>query len=1640
MWASCCNWLCLDSAEVEQSGEAERRNQSYTNSAFTSQPSSPLPEHTCKACGGNFDTLAKKHVCVDCKKNYCSRCSAQQEPRPRLCHTCQRFYGNLMERAELMKLKVKELRDYLHLHEVSTHLCREKEELVELVLGQQSSPSSGSAPETLTPDPPSIIPDPPISTLTPEPSTPSLVLTPDPPAAQPEVPDPPTETVLAEPEVEDEDQGLCLFVLVQTWDPEEPQVPGRRASLSDLSCLDDIEALTVRQLKEILSRNFVDYKGCCEKWELMERVTRLYQDRQNLLAANAVNAQETGGGNAGLEENICKICMDSPIDCVLLECGHMITCTKCGKRMSECPVCRGVMAEGADCCSVNAAKRKQPAGRKSRQSQQKKTSCSRVNLEKVLGITTASSSGLTCDSKSGLIAYPAGCVIVLLHPKKNKQSHIINSSRKPFSALAFSHDGKHLVTGESGHMPCVRVWEVGGGQVAEVQSHKYGVSCVAFSTNSCYIVSVGYQHDMTVSVWDWKKGSIIASNKVSSRVFAVSFSQDSSYFVTAGNRHVKFWYLDASKERRVNSTVPLIGRSGLLGDHKNSVFSGVACGRGRMASSTYCITSSGLLCLFNSSRQLEAWVNLKTSSASCVVVSEDLIFCGCADGLIRVFSPSNLQYITTLHRPHRLGVDLTQSVQHGVLPASPGAQYPDTLALTFDIAAKHLTCVYNDHSLYVWDVKDVKNAGKLYSALYHSSCVWSTEVSDLKYNRHYKYYRKGEAAGADGKAGIRVLGISPDGQQLAAGDRCGNLRIFGLEFLDELVKIEAHDSEVLCLEFSPTSTGVKLLASASRDRLIHIFNLDKNYSLEQTLNDHSASITAVKFTGESPEVRMVSCGADKSIYFQTAEQTEQGLSFSRSHHVVEKTTLYDMDLDSSRSHVAIACQDRNVRVYNVETGKLKKCLKGSSSDEGALLKVQMDVSGSFFATSCSDKNITIFDYEDCHLYEVQPGLQTPHQCLRRQLDSQMTATMRKRRGLGLKGAPETCVRKQPNIRRETFITVPSSQLHQMEEEEGEDVDSRTPGRLDLAYDAQLLQTNGKLPMWFRKLGHGGAPAVVQSDAEPRQVRSRWTEQLNPLTICSSFSPSPTKEEEEGQREEEEEEEEDFHPQSLESILGEEEGEEEEEDGEGEEEKEVLQTSDEDKSSYILYPNTTTDREFNVEAVTDPQQSLSQLEVRDQGVVPVWSTQLSPDSACSEGSAGSLEQQHDADTDSLSQGSSVGSLGLEDDDDRNSLKNHFDTLASSLNEERFDTDLRNLQPPSEKHFLNPRLSISTRFLSRFQDKVRAWPSRGQPPVSIQTRISEENDSSTMVKTESSVNMRSAESTQKENSSSSAHNSSVTSAVQQGPSRYGYLGTTASSRAKVSQDTPSSAFMQEEGKENLSSSSEPQPLAPMLAAGVDLHTPTAKPHQDQTNSVTLSHQSSQHCVPAGGHQVLATPTEATSGRRTGSSDEETPTNQNQTLPASPALSVTPTAAPTASDIITSTTGSDITTCSTLRRRTLQGRPRLKSSLMQNAPPPSAEAGADEELPSLQQCQEVANELRQTARRAVHLYQQLGMRPQLSCVLQEAFDFVHTELQTVRQGDGWGGSAPSGQLEDDRTMSLLEKYSELLVQMTQKKLNQI
>ncbi|XP_073674484.1 WD repeat-containing protein 62 isoform X2 [Garra rufa] len=1471
--------------------------------------------------------------------------------------------------------------------------------------------------------------------------------------------------------------------------------------------------------------------------------------------------------------------------------------------------------------------------RKTRQSNRRDIH-NRVVLEKVLGITASSSSALTCDPNTGLVAYPAGCVIVILSPKKNKQTHIFNTSRKTFSALAFSQNGKYLVTGESGHMPCVRVWDVAERtQVAEVQCHKYGVSCVAFSPNGSYIVSVGYQHDRTVSVWEWKKGTVIASNKVSSRVLAVSFSEDNSYFVTAGNRHVRFWYLDASKERRVNSTVPLIGRSGLLGEHQNSQFCGLACGRGSMASSTYCITHTGLLCQFNSNRQLDSWVDLKTTSAQCLSVSETFVFCGCADGTVRVFSPQDLRYITTLHRPHCLGVDVSQGTQPGHLfGANPEAQYPDTLALTFDPVTRHLTCVYNDHSVYVWDVRDIRNVGKVYSALYHSGCVWSVETypeledssaaclspgsfltcssdntirlwkSESPQNhgsghglRHNLYSQdiirivyvdddtqylkaeaeKAEGASQDGKSGIRVLGISPDGQHLAAGDRSGNLRIFGLQFMDELQKIEAHDSEVLCLAFSPTETGLHLLASASRDRLIHIFDVESKCNLVQTVYDHSASITAIKFTGLNSELCMVSCGADKSIYFRSAEKTSEGLNFSRSHHIVEKSTLYDMDLDATRTHIAIACQDRNIRVYNVQSGKMKKCFKGSLNDDGTLLKVQLDPSGMFLATSCSDKNICIFDYESGECVatlfghsEIVTGMKFSQDCRHLitvsgdscvfvwRLDSQMTNSMRKRlaerkqqAGLRVQQAPS----KQQAIRRETYITVPCSALPHMEEEEdgslmpeetSEDVeDCRTPIRLDstdASVDSLVLQTNGKMPMWVRRLGGGGEnDGTGVANTSQYQPQGRWAVQSDPLAIRTvlemksmqlplSHTPSRAMGEEEFEGDSH------FHPQSLDSLLDED-----VDCGDLEEEEKICSDSQDgfssslqgpgflqlphgeenflpelsspEKTGYILYPANSTalstgEGEFDVKALCEGAGDDPEEE------------ELSPDSACSaESPASHSDQPHDQDTDSLSQVSSTGSSGVEEeDDDEDSgtlLRQHFDTLGVAANE-KFNTDLSGLQPTTESNFLNPRLSISTRFLSRFQSRFRTiGTSAACRPAACLPSIPDEssdgclNLDQTVDKSKVlSNNSESIEENDKseitnKNYQSKAHNTVNTAGILTTKSissvcdtsvmrtRQSYMGPTASSRAKVTQSnsveslsTCTSEEMQlnapswsldltvGQSKENIvPSSSEPSHPTPALSspalgnhsARAALRLDLAGPNRASLSPVSLKSRLGKVERPESPRrQALVTPTEM---RSLGKECRKQIINIEQSL-----VSKTSSRFSTGSEMFArSTTVSETrhsgvedlqftkscgTTQATCNQISMTKSVTLEREDSTGNDCVGEDKGFSAESLSVQMCKEMVNELWQSIHKATGFYNKLRSIPELSeqqeqmkGILQEVFVGVQSELNSLcpqetrpltRSARPVPEDSPGRQLRDDRTVALLEKYSEmLLLRMTEK-----
>ncbi|KAK7088810.1 E3 ubiquitin-protein ligase RNF34-like isoform X2 [Littorina saxatilis] len=365
---------------------------------------------SCETCDNTFTFFKRKKLCKDCHRSFCSSClpkpPSNQRQTGRQCGKCVILTSGRFTRQQLQAWRVKDMRCFLDARNIPTETCKEKHDLIDLVLlhfclesnsvlreqrehdrlvgelADRMRNSSFYATPTL-PNHVSRSQDPsPVRDLDPQ-----VTLSHDSPASQSRTSVPQAsqsqegddegeegEATTNIPDIEERDNSEVFLsnhlrerqtremreamrILQEELDQEQPETrPGIvRANIDDLETADSAENMTVRQLKEILVNNFVDYHGCCEKHELVERVKRLWVETQanrqraadilyDSTPTQTTDPASTEEGQKGQgrdpEHDVCKICMDAAIDCILLECGHMITCTKCGKRLADCPICR----------------------------------------------------------------------------------------------------------------------------------------------------------------------------------------------------------------------------------------------------------------------------------------------------------------------------------------------------------------------------------------------------------------------------------------------------------------------------------------------------------------------------------------------------------------------------------------------------------------------------------------------------------------------------------------------------------------------------------------------------------------------------------------------------------------------------------------------------------------------------------------------------------------------------------------------------------------------------------------------------------------------------------------------------------------------------------------------------------------------------------------------------------------------------------------------------------------------------------------------------------------------------------------------------------------------------------------------------
>lgn len=294
---------------------------------------------SCDSCLTKFGLLKRRHACDQCGTDFCAACV-----RGRRCPRCRALAGG---RPALLALRPRDLRALLRARGLAPPLgAREKAELVDLLLLEStarpgaSTGSRASQPEW--PERPAWTehaerprcPERPEQRDSPEQAERrgervEIPVQPEPTAYVPPPPwGGPFPGMSFEEPVSEPAESSSSSSRNDAEGPPPPSAPQCEMALEHFESVDELGQLTVMQMKLMLTRNFVDYRGCCEKAELLEKLSWLWQQKRK------------HQGDALCEEDMCKICMEGCVDCVILDCGHMCTCTGCGKQLSECPICR----------------------------------------------------------------------------------------------------------------------------------------------------------------------------------------------------------------------------------------------------------------------------------------------------------------------------------------------------------------------------------------------------------------------------------------------------------------------------------------------------------------------------------------------------------------------------------------------------------------------------------------------------------------------------------------------------------------------------------------------------------------------------------------------------------------------------------------------------------------------------------------------------------------------------------------------------------------------------------------------------------------------------------------------------------------------------------------------------------------------------------------------------------------------------------------------------------------------------------------------------------------------------------------------------------------------------------------------------
>ncbi|KAF7349075.1 WD-REPEATS-REGION domain-containing protein [Mycena venus] len=507
---------------------------------------------------------------------------------------------------------------------------------------------------------------------------------------------------------------------------------------------------------------------------------------------------------------------------------------------------------------------------------------------------------------------------------------VLEGHTGPLFSVAFSPDGKQIVSGSADHT--VRIWDVATGEAvgAPLEGHTREVKSVAFSPDGKQIVSGS--PDCTVRIWDLATGEAIGAplEGHTGWVNSVAFSPDGKQIVSGSHDYtVCIWDL---------ATGEAVGAS--LEGHTSEVNSVAFSPDGKQIVSG---STDHTVRIWDVATGEAVGASLEghTHEVKSVAFSPDgkQIVSGSYDHTVRIWDVATGEAVGAPLEGHTTWVN----------------------SVAFSPDGKQIVSGSHDYTVRIWDVATGEAVGASLEG--HTSDVKSVAFSpdgkqivsgSADCTMRIWGVATGEAVGAslEGHTNeVNSVAFSPDGKQIVSGSTDHTVCIWDVATGEAVgAPLEGHTSPVNSVAFSPDG---KQIVSGSYDHTVRIWDVATGEAVGASLEGHSSSVFSVAF---SPDGMQIVSGSDDHTVRTWDVATGEAVGAPlKGHTSVVKSVAFSPD----GKQIVSGSHDYTVRIWDL--AKVKAVGVPLGGHTGTVFSVAFSPDGKQIVSGSADHTVRIWD-------------------------------------------------------------------------------------------------------------------------------------------------------------------------------------------------------------------------------------------------------------------------------------------------------------------------------------------------------------------------------------------------------------------------------------------------------------------------------------------------------------------------------------------------------------------------------------------------------------------------------------------------------------------------------------------------------